>query len=138
MPGEWMTTVGLDTGYFIRLFNRNETAVSVWLDLTDGKVDGVVSPLTLFELKRLSLKGHIKMDHMDILLEAIEGMCQVAWISQSDMLFTGASISYGNGIPTVDAIILACFIRHGVDTVYTTDGHFKSYKTKKLKIILLS
>lgn len=131
-------TAGFDTGYFVRLFERNETAVSVWQDLTDGKIDAIVNPLTLFELKKLSLKGHLKMDHMDILLEAVEGMCRVAWINRSEMVYSGAAISHGTGIPTVDAIIIAGFVQEGVDVIYTTDSHFKTYMNKSIEVIVLN
>ena len=128
---------GFDTGYFIRLLEGNKTAVSVWKDLTDGNIDSVVNPLTLFELNRLALKGSVSIKSFNILSEAIEGMCHIAWSDNIDVLTVGAGISHGTGIPTVDSIIIASFLRSNVEKIYTTDSHFKAYKNKSISIIIL-
>ena len=129
--------VGFDTGYFVRLLEGNETAVKVWKDLTEGNIDGVVSPLTFFELKRLGLKGEINNTSLETLFEAIEGICHIAWLMDTGIFTSSASISYGTGIPAVDSIILASCLAMNAKIIYTTDSHFKAYKKKSISIIVM-
>ncbi len=135
MKGELIVIVGFDTGYFIRLLEGNETAVKVWKELSNGDIDAIVSPLTFFELKRLGLKGKIKINVVETLIEAIEGICQVAWLNDIDIFTYSASISHGTGIPAVDSIILASCIELNATKIYTTDSHFLAYKKKSISII---
>lgn len=127
--------VGFDTGYFVRLLEGNETAVKVWKDLTEGNIDAVICPLTFFELKRLGLKDEIDNKSLDTLFEAIEGICHIVWLKDTDIFTSSANISYGTGIPAVDSIILASCLAMNAKKIYTTDSHFKAYKKKSLSII---
>jgi len=128
-------TVGFDSGYFVRLLEGNETAVKVWKDLTEGNIDAVVSPLTFFELKRLGLKGEINNESLETLFEAIEGICHIVWLNDTDIFLSGASISHGTGIPAVDSIILVSCLAMNAKKIYTTDSHLKAYKKKSVSII---
>ncbi|MCP5107322.1 MAG: type II toxin-antitoxin system VapC family toxin [bacterium] len=127
--------VGFDTGYFVRLLEGNETAVNVWEDLTDGNIEAVVSSLTFFELKRLGLKGQIDNKSLETLFEAIKGICHIVWLDDIDMLTFSAGLSYGNGIPAIDSIILAGCLSMKTEKIYTTDSHFEAYKKKSISII---
>lgn len=46
----------LDPSFFVKLLEEDIEAISVWTLLVDDKETDVVACLTLFELKRLSLK----------------------------------------------------------------------------------
>ena len=127
--------VGFDTGYFVRLLEGNKTAVKVWEDLTEGNIDAVVSPLTFFELKRLGLKGEIDNTSLETLFEAIEGICHIVWLNDINIPTFAASISHGNGIPTVDSINLASCLTMNAGKIYTTDSHFEAYQNKSVSII---
>ena len=127
--------VGFDTGYFIRLLEGNEIAVKVWKELSNGDIDAIVSPLTFFELKRLGLRGKIEINAVETLIEAIEGICQVAWLKNIDVFTYSANISHGTGIPAVDSIILASCIELNASKIYTTDSHFLEYKKKLVSIV---
>jgi len=91
----------------------------------------------MFELKRLSLKGLIDKDSINVIMDAVTSICKISWLAEKNLLLQGANISHGLGIPAVDALILAGFIDEGVNNVYTTDSHFESYKKKGVSIIKL-
>src|SRR3990172_6128592 len=72
---ETMTLIGCDTGFFVELLSGNDKAVTVWKELIGGTEDkAFVSSLTLFELERLALRGKIKKEACDVLIQAIEGI----------------------------------------------------------------
>ena len=95
----------------------------------------VVSCLTLFELKKLSLKGKIEKGAVGILSDAIQAMCLISWLDNNQILSLGAKLSHSLGMHTTDALILSGFVTAGVNTVYTTDSDFEVYKKKGVKVI---
>lgn len=129
--------VGFDTGYFVRLLQGNKVAIKVWLDLTEGNINAVVSPLTFFELKKLGLKGEIDNKSLGPLFEAIEGICQIVWLNDIDIFTSSATISHGTGIPTVDSLILVSCLGMNVKKIYTTDSHFKAYRQESISIEII-
>ncbi|MBN2409207.1 MAG: PIN domain-containing protein [Candidatus Aminicenantes bacterium] len=48
-----------------------------------------------------------------------------------------ARISFGTGMPALDALILAGLLKAGCRTIYTRDEHFTRYARKGVEIILL-
>ncbi|MBN1664628.1 MAG: type II toxin-antitoxin system VapC family toxin [Deltaproteobacteria bacterium] len=129
--------IGLDTGFFVELLRGNPDLIKVWQDILDGN-DAVVSCMSIFELKKLGLKGTISRNDTNTLVEAIMAICRVVWIDNLNSLETAVKLSYGLGIPAVDAQILAAFVKHNADSIYTTDAHMAVYKKKGVKIILIS
>ena len=135
---ETMTLIGCDTGFFVELLSGNDKAVMVWKDLIESTEDSsFVSSLTIFELERLALKGKIKKEASDVLIQALEGICAIGWLHSRDILSTGARLSHGLGIPSIDALILSWFVISGVTVIYTTDRHFELYNKKGITIVNL-
>jgi predicted nucleic acid-binding protein len=128
--------IGLDTGFFIRLLENKKEAVRIWQGIVEGE-ESSVSCLTIFELKRLSLKKAIDEETTDLLIDAILSICKVTWIDGKEILLMGANLSHGLGIPAVDALILAGFLVLNVDTIYTTDSHLELFHKKDIKILKL-
>jgi predicted nucleic acid-binding protein len=126
--------IGLDTGFFIRLLENKKEAVRIWQGIVEGE-ESSVSCLTIFELKRLSMKKAIDEETTGLLIEAILSICKVTWIDGKEILLMGANLSHGLGIPAVDALILAGFLVLNVDTIYTTDSHLEGFRKKEVKII---
>jgi len=62
--------IGIDTGFFIELIKGNKQTSEVWNEILEGE-DSVVSCISLYELKKLALKGSIDSHSVDTLLEAI-------------------------------------------------------------------
>ncbi|HDY89589.1 MAG TPA: type II toxin-antitoxin system VapC family toxin [bacterium] len=128
--------IGLDTGFFVKFLMNSEEAVQVWETIIDGE-EASVSCLTLFELKRLSLKGKIDTKSTETLLAGITSVCRVIWLDNEDILLQGSSLSHGLGIPAIDSLILAGFIKYNTEIIYTTDRHLELYCRKGTKVIRL-
>jgi len=126
--------IGLDTGFFVELLRKNSQAVEIWEGIIDGD-ESVVSCLTFYELKRLSLKGVIDSDALIVLHEAIVGICKVVWLDKAEILREAATISYSHGIHAIDSLLLASLTALNTKKVFTTDSHIEKYKKKGLSII---
>ena len=126
--------IGLDTGFFVELLRGNADAVEAWQSLVEGEDQGVCSALTLFEIERLGLKGAIRRDALDSLLEAIPAVCLLLWVDRREILSKAAGFSHGLGVPAVDALILAGFHLAGVERIYTTDSHMESYGAQGVRV----
>ncbi len=128
--------IGLDTGFFIRLLENKEEAVRIWQGIVEGE-ESSVSCLTIFELKRLSLKKVVDEETTGLLIDAILSICEVTWIDGKEVLLMGANLSHGLGIPAVDALILAGFLALNANKIYTTDSHLELFHKKGIKILKL-
>jgi len=128
---------GLDSGFFVELLKGNDQAVDKWKNIVDGETDAVVCSLTIYELKRLSLKGGLSIAAVQLTIEAILAACQVVWINNCEVLYAAARLAHGNDIPAVDAIILASLLQAGAHTIYSTDRHLLSFIKKGVGIINL-
>ena len=128
--------IGLDTGFFIRLLENKKEAVRIWQGIVEGE-ESSVSCLTIFELKRLSMKKAIDEETTGLLIDAILSICKVTWIDGKEILLMGANLSHGLGIPAVDALILAGFLVLNVNRIYTTDSHLERFKKKGVKVFRL-
>jgi predicted nucleic acid-binding protein len=128
--------IGIDTGFFVELIKGNKQTVKVWNEIIDGE-DAVVSCISLYELKKLALKGLIDHHSVDTLLEAIKNICNIAWLDNSDIFMAAANLSHGLGLHMADSFILSGFIKYDSTTIYTVDSHFCSYKKKGVNIFLI-
>ena len=57
--------IGLDTGFFVELLKGNVRAIEIWQNIIDGD-ECTVSCLTLYELRRLCLKGILQTDTLNL------------------------------------------------------------------------
>jgi len=129
-----MERVGLDTGFFIKVFEGDEQVVRVWEKIVDGELKAITSTLVLFEMKRLFHKLG-RMEEWDGVREAILLNCEVVPVDV-EVAENGASISHGTGLPSVDALIYAGL--KGADKFYTADRSFDVLRRKrKPRIIML-
>jgi predicted nucleic acid-binding protein len=128
--------IGLDTGFFVELLKAHKEAVELWKKIMDGE-DASVSCLSIFELKSLSLKRVIDSEAVETLIEAVLAICKVVWLDNNEVLLSGASLSYGLGIPSMDALILASLAESGAQTIFTTDHHLEGFKKKGIKIFII-
>jgi len=84
---------GLDTGFFVELIKGNQQTLRVWNAVLDRE-DSVVSCISLYELKKLALKGSIDRHSADVLLEAIKNICIISWLDNDDILIAAANMSH--------------------------------------------
>jgi predicted nucleic acid-binding protein len=129
--------IGVDTGFFVELIKGNKQTLKVWNEILDGE-DSVVSCISLYELKKLALKGSIDGHSVDTLLEAIKNICNIAWLDNSDVFMSAANLSHGLGLHMSDSFILSGFIKYNATTIYTVDPHLSLYKKKGVNIVLLN
>jgi predicted nucleic acid-binding protein len=127
---------GLDTGFFVKLLKGDRQAITLFEQM-DEDADLCVSCLTIFELKRLSLRGALEKDAVDQLIENILLLCRISWINNVEIHDVAAGLSHGLGIPAVDSLILAGFILNGSEIIYTTDSHLEKYIKKGVRVIKL-
>ena len=92
-----MESVGLDTGFFIGVFEGNVKAVRIWEKIVSGELKAITSSLVLFELKRLFHKlGRAK--EWNGISEAILLNCEVVSVNPH-VAESGADISTERGFP---------------------------------------
>ena len=126
---------GLDTGYFVKLLQGHEVALSVWREIVAGEREAVSVGLCLFELERLGLRGVIS--HHEQLIESIPNVVSMAWICDVKLTSRAARLSHGNVIPAMDSLILAGLEGHQVTTIYTTDVDFVRYPNSDVSVVIL-
>jgi predicted nucleic acid-binding protein len=134
-----MRKIGFDTGFFFRLNTRHSTAVRVWESIAAEKYEGVVSCLSLFELRKLSYQNRMKPDIERELQKIIPKICTIAWLEESaiNVLHQGAKHAHTFGLPAIDSLIMTSLIAKEVKEVYTTDPDMERFKGKDVKIIRL-
>ena len=101
--------VGLDTGFFVELIRANRQAVDVFDEISEGKEDACTSCLTLYELKRLSLRDSIPLEAGTALIDSIQTFCSVSWLDSLHIHELAAELSHDLGIPGIDSLILCRF-----------------------------
>ena len=132
-----MMRIGTDTGFYVELLRGHPKPIDIWKQFMEGESEGVCSALSVFELKRLGLKGKVPENAIDALIEAIPAICRMLWITEPGVLRYAARLSHGLGIPAVDSLILAGMLEAGCEIIYTTDSHFESYVKKGVSVINL-
>ena len=120
--------IGVDTGFFFALSEGHVLATKVFQGF-----DIAVSVLTRFELRRISLKRGIPWEEIAAPLSPSAALIEVT----EDSADEAARISFGTGMPALDALILASLIKAGCRTIYTRDEHFMRYAGRGVEIILL-
>ena len=128
--------IGLDTGFFFKLLKGNHQVTEIFEELDDD-TDLCVSCLTIFELKRLSLKGALEQDAVNNLIDNIMSLCHISWLNNIEIHDVAAGLSHGLGTPAVDSLILAGFVLNGSEIIYTTDSHMEKYVKKGVQVIKL-
>ena len=125
---------GFDTGFFVRLLEDDAAAVRAWESAVENG-DGMVSCLTLFELRRLGHRGVIDSNSVDVVIAGLPSVCKIVWLDSEEILSRAARISHGTGIPAMDSLILAGFEHCHADLVYSTDRHWERYNSEMTIII---
>ena len=126
--------IGFDTGFFIRLWNKNKQAVEVWRKIENGEIEGAISVITLYELRRLNLKGTIKIDFEKV-REIALNLLTVVQITP-EIADKSALLSYGIGLHMADALILTPLLEIECKEIYTDNiSHLGKYRKRGINII---
>ncbi|MCU0578511.1 MAG: type II toxin-antitoxin system VapC family toxin [Desulfobacterota bacterium] len=127
---------GLDTGFFVKLLQGDSRTVTLFAQM-EPDADLCLSSLTIFELKRLGLKGALDLEALTKLIETIMDLCHISWLDSVEIHTAAAGLSHGLGLPALDALILAGLLKNGSELIYTTDAHFEKYHKKGVRIVKL-
>jgi len=129
-------TVGLDTGFFVRLLQAHPTAQEVWRRILSGELSAAISCLSLYELEKLGLRGAIEKATAETLVEELPHVCNVVWLDGPTILRSAARVAHGHGLAMADAIILAPLVEAGAAEVYTTDRDLRNRSVGPKVIVL--
>ncbi len=127
---------GLDTGFFVKLFRNNPLAEKIYEEILGGELVGVVCVITLFELKKLALKGVLDREAYELLERSWKILFQVEPVT-AELALEAAALSHGTGLPAADALIYTTCRRAGCTEFYTTDSDFEAVSDKRMRIIRL-
>lgn len=122
--------VGVDTGFFFALEEKNPTALKVW-----EEQEIITSVIVMYEIEKKLLQGHLRqwLTIMEDLSMAVSTV-----ILTEDIARNAARIGYKYGLPGLDALILASLLDAKVKHIYTSDSHFQLYTGKDVSIINLA
>ncbi len=120
-------TVGLDTGFFIRLLESVPRATQLWGTITGGETVAAISCITLYELEKQGLRGAVDSEAAETLIEELPHLCLVHWLDNPAIMRRAARIAHGNGLAMADALILTSLMEAGAEEVYTTDSDLSAY-----------
>jgi len=126
--------VGLDTGFFIAHMNNESAAIAFWKELAQADTPPVVSILTIGELLYIGYRLN-KPGISRKIVESIYTATNVLSIDQ-DIVEKAAALKAGKGMPYIDSLILATFLKAGCKEIHTTDKkHFSGVNVKGLKLV---
>jgi predicted nucleic acid-binding protein len=130
-----MERIGLDTGFFLKIMEENETALKIWEEIIKGNIQSFVSVLVIFELKRLFHKRE-KIRLWDDFYDAIKSTSIITSLTE-EVALSAASLSHGTGLPAVDSLIYTSYLKQNISKFYTTDSDFEVISREKPEIIFL-
>jgi predicted nucleic acid-binding protein len=107
---------GLDTGFFVKLLKGDRQAITLF-EQVDEDADLCVSCLTIFELKRLSLRGALEKAAVNKHIDNIMSLCRISWLDNVEIYDIAAGLAHGLGILAAGSLILAGFILNGSVTI---------------------
>ena len=132
-------TISIDTGFIFSLKKKNPITLEAWERILGKKDELIISVLILAEISRYYLKIGRPQEGK----AAIESLKEVALVKDVDeeLSLSAASLSYGEGIPLVDSLILCTAKREKAKRFYTSDKrHSKSVMShlqKQIKIVFV-
>lgn len=129
-----------DTGFFVEYLDANDQAAEILAAARTRREKLVISVVSLYELRRLALKGVIDQKRTEKLLTILPSLCRVVYLDRDahDLLEQSARLAHGNGLSMADSLVLGSALQAGADTLYTTDSDLAKYKGEKgPKVVML-
>lgn len=126
--------VGLDTGFFVALMKDDKEARQFWMDLSKREDFPVVSVLTIGEILYLAYRVG-KPEDGQRMVKGIELAASVRVVDRTTTEHA-ASLKHSRGMPYVDALILATFVKAGCGEIHTADrSHFRNLDQEDIRLI---
>ncbi|UCH26712.1 MAG: PIN domain-containing protein [Trueperaceae bacterium] len=133
--------IAADTGFFVEYLNANELAAEIWARARADQQKLIMSVITIFELRRLALKGEIKRSQTGMFVELAPRVCSIVYLDEAnsyELLDRAARIAHGNGLSMADSLILTSALDAGATVLYTTDSDMAKYRGERgLEIVRL-
>jgi predicted nucleic acid-binding protein len=124
--------LGADTGLLIAIANKIPQALELWETIRSGENHLFLSTVSINELLVHFYKRG-KRNAAESLIKIAKELKHIA-IAPVTLSIAELSAGYrhGLGLPTIDSIILATFMKKKCKRIYTNDSHFKIVKERKL------
>lgn len=125
--------IACDTGFFVEYLNANPQAAGVWATARTNRQKLIMSVISIYELKRLALKGDIEQAPTEAFLKLVPKLCHVVYLGKANseaLLEQAARIAHGNGLSMADSLIFTSALQEGATLLYTTDSDMAKYKGK--------
>lgn len=120
--------IGVDTGFFLALSQKDKTALALF----ESPAELVTSVLVLYELQKKLREGD--RPRWREALADLERAVRVMPITIDTALKAG-EIAHDNALPAGAALILGSLLDAGCKTIYTTDKHLKRLELRGVEII---
>lgn len=128
---------GLDTGFFIALYQGKEEAVNLWERLQEK--DLVVCILSGYEFFKVLMRKGEPMRELEEFWRSIEEACEILPVD-GEAIREAAKLERTYQLGGLDSLILTVLLGGGCREILTTDSRwekaFKKRKNIKIKVFL--
>ncbi len=124
--------IACDTGFFVAFLQGNAKALEVWSEALVTSEPIILSVISIYELRRLALKGEVLQAETEALLELLPILCVVVYLDDKGLTLVeqAARLAHGNGLSMADSLILASAMQLEAKVLFTTDSDMTKYKGK--------
>ncbi len=123
---------GLDSGFFIALYQGREEALNLWEKLQDE--DLIACILSGYEFFKVLMSRGEPMRELEEFWHTVEDACEILPVD-GKAIREAAKLERTYCLGGLDSLILATLLNGGCRRILTTDGKWKKIsKTKKTKI----
>jgi predicted nucleic acid-binding protein len=124
--------LGADTGFLIAIANKIPQALEQWETIRSGENHLFLSTVSINELLVHFYKRG-RRNAAENLIKIAKELKHISIVPVSlNIAELSAGYRHGLGLPTIDSIILATFIKKKCTRIYTNDSHFQIVKERKL------
>ncbi len=129
--------IGLDSGFFIKLYQGDEEVVALWEKLTEKDEELVACVLSGYEFFRVLMRRGEPMKELEDFWQTMERACEVIPVNGKTVR-EAARLESTYHLGGLDSLILAVLLGSGCREIFTTDSRWKPIsRSKKVKIRIL-
>jgi len=129
--------IGLDSGFFIKLYQGNEHVVALWEKMMEKDEELVACVLSGYEFFRVLLRRGEPMKELEEFWQTMEAACELIPVDGKSVR-EAARLESTYHLGGLDSLILAVLLESGCREIFTTDSKWKPIsRRKKVKIRIL-
>ncbi len=129
-----MSKIGLDTGFLIKLYAKDEKAIELWREIVNHEYSLTLNILSIFEFLRVSLRANKDYFSSVAFLDKIKQTTNILNITDN-LCCLASKLSTIYKLASMEALILTSLFEAGCEIILTTNKDFK--RIKETKIILV-